>query len=71
MEKLKEEAVYSWDIVTITDQVEFKKESVHRLRYKLYGNTYTMLFDSCSDCREYIDKNYDSWMMNFHSKQTP
>lgn len=71
MKKLPHDSIYSMDLVTIKDQIEFKDEVVYRLRYKWYGETYTMLFDYDSDLREYVDDHYQSWMRNFHRNQPP
>lgn len=71
MKKLEDKAVYAMDLLTIQDHIEFKQETVYRLRYKWYGETYTMLFDYDSDLREYVDEHHQSWMRNFHRNQPP
>ncbi len=71
MNKLGENHIYTWDIITIKDHIDFKEESVYRLRYKWYGETYTMLFDNQSDVSEYVDDHYKSWLRNFHRNQPP
>ena len=71
MKALPHDCIYSMDLITIKDQIEFKEEVVYRLRYKWYGETYTMLFDYDSDLREYVDEHHQSWMRNHHRNQPP
>lgn len=80
MSKIPNDCIYSTDIVKIkssettfksTKESDFIEETVYRLRYKWYGETYTMLFDYDSDLREYVDEHYQSWMRNFHRNQPP
>ena len=71
MNKLPENSIYSMDLITIKDHIEFKEEVVLRLRYKWYGETYTMLFQYDSDLREYVDEHHQSWMRNYHRNQPP
>lgn len=81
MNKLPEDCLYSIDIVKIkssettfksTKESDFIEETMYRLRYKWYNETYTMLFDNESDVREYVDSHYKvKWLKNFRSNQPP
>lgn len=70
MNKLADNAVYSMDIATIID-FEGYEYPVYRLRYRWYGDVFTMLFNSQSEMSEYVDDHHQSWMRNFHRNQPP
>ena len=71
MKPIEKTYIYSIDLVDFNDQIDFKKETVYRLRYQFDNETYTMLFESDADCREYVDAFYPSWRRNYYLNQPP
>jgi hypothetical protein len=71
MKPLDDTIIYSIDLVDFNDRIDFKKETVYRVRYRFDKETYTMLFNSDSDAREYVDAFYPSWRRNHYRNQPP
>lgn len=71
MKDIDSNAVYCMDLVTMYDHIDFKEETVLRLRYRWYGKTHSVLFESDSDLREFVDTHHKEWLDNFRKMTDP
>lgn len=71
MKDIDPNSVYCMDLVTINDHIDFKEEVVVRLRYRWFGKTHSLLFESDSDLREFVDAHHKEWLENFRKMTDP